>query len=108
VGTSGGNTDDMIESLRLMEKGMINPTAMVTHIGGLNAAAETTLNLPKIPGGKKLIYTNIDLELTALDDFENKGKSDPLFAELGRIIARTNGLWSAEAERYLLENGKSI
>jgi len=108
VGTSGGNTDDMIESLRLMEKGIINPTAMVTHIGGLNAAAETTLNLPRIPGGKKLIYTNIDLELTALDDFEKKGKSDPLFAELGRIIARTNGLWSAEAERYLLENARPI
>jgi hypothetical protein len=108
VGTSGGNTDDMIESLRLMEKGVINPTAMVTHIGGLNAAAETTLNLPKIPGGKKLIYTNIDLELTALDDFEEKGKSNPLFAELGGIIARTNGLWSAEAERYLLEKAKPI
>jgi len=108
VGTSGGNTDDMNESLRLMEKKIINPTAMVTHIGGLNSAAETTLNLPKIPGGKKLIYTNIDLELTALDDFEEKGKSDPLFAELARIIARTNGLWSAEAERYLLEHAKPI
>jgi hypothetical protein len=108
VGTSGGNTDDMVESIRLMEKKIINPTAMVTHIGGLNAAAETTLNLPKIPGGKKLIYTNIDLELTALDDFEEKGKGDPLYAALARIIARTNGLWSAEAERYLLEHAKPI
>ena len=44
MGTTGGNTADMIESL---------------DIGGLDAAAETTLNLPKIPGGKKLIYTHL-------------------------------------------------
>ena len=45
---------------------------MVTHIGGLNAAANATINLPNIPGGKKLIYTNLDMELTDLDDFEEK------------------------------------
>ena len=55
VGTSGGNTDDMREALSMMEKGVINPAAMITHIGGLGAAAETILGLPKIPGGKKLI-----------------------------------------------------
>ena len=108
VGTSGGNTDDMIESLELMAKKVINPTAMITHVGGLNAAAPATLDLPNIPGGKKLIYTNIDLELTAIDDFPAKGKSDPLFAELGRIVARTNGLWSLEAETYLLEHARRI
>nr|PZN06625.1 MAG: L-sorbose 1-phosphate reductase [Caldicoprobacter oshimai] len=37
VGTSGGNTDDMIEALQMMEKGLINPAAMITHIGGLNS-----------------------------------------------------------------------
>lgn len=36
----------------------IDPAVIVTHIGGLDAAAETTLNLPKIPGGKKRIYTH--------------------------------------------------
>ena len=46
----------MIESLELTAAKRINP---VTHIGGLDAAAETTLNLPKIPGGKKLIYTHL-------------------------------------------------
>ncbi|HBR02019.1 MAG TPA: L-sorbose 1-phosphate reductase, partial [Ruminiclostridium sp.] len=34
VGTSGGNTDDMRESLELMAKGKINPSSMITHIGG--------------------------------------------------------------------------
>ena len=52
MGTTGGNTADMIESLELTAAKRINPAVMVTHIGGLDAAAETTLNLPKIPGGK--------------------------------------------------------
>lgn len=52
-GTSGGNTDDMREALELMEKGVIQPAAMITHVGGLNAAKDATLNLPKIPGGQK-------------------------------------------------------
>ncbi|HHW00842.1 MAG TPA: zinc-binding dehydrogenase [Clostridiaceae bacterium] len=108
VGTSGGNTDDMIESLQLMEKGIINPTAMITHIGGLNSVIDTTLNLPKIPGGKKLIYTNIQMELTAIADFREKGKNDELFAKLADIVEKNNGLWSAEAEKYLLENAKPI
>ena len=108
VGTSGGNTDDMIESLRLMEKGIINPTAMVTHIGGLNAAAETTLNLPRIPGGKKLIYTNLNMELTALEELPERAKSCGFYRGLARIIERSGGLWCPEAERYVLQYGKTI
>ena len=102
VGTSGGNTDDMIESLKLMEAGKINPAAMITHIGGLNAVIPATLNLPKIPGGKKLIYTGIELELTAIADFAEKGKTDPLFAKLAELTAKYNNLWNAEAEKALL------
>ena len=102
VGTSGGNTDDMIESLKLMESGIINPAAMVTHIGGLNAVISSTLNLPNIPGGKKLIYTGIELELTAISDFAEKGKTDPLFAELDACVKAHNGLWNVEAEKILL------
>ena len=108
VGTSGGNTEDMKESLRLMESGRINPAAMITHIGGLNAAAETTLNLPNIPGGKKLIYTNIDLPLTAIADFEKLAETDPLFAQLDAIVKEHNGLWCQQAEEYLLAHAKSI
>lgn len=104
VGTSGGNTNDMIESLDMMGKGLINPAVMVTHVGGLDSVAQTTLNLPKIPGGKKLIYTGISMELTAIEDFEEKGKSEPLFKKLAEITSRNNGLWSAEAEHYLLKN----
>jgi threonine dehydrogenase-like Zn-dependent dehydrogenase len=108
VGTSGGNTSDMIESLQMMEKNLINPAAIITHIGGLNSVVDTILNLSKIPGGKKLIYTNIKMELTAISDFEEKGKADHLFTHLAKIVEKNNGLWSAEAEKYLLKNAKSI
>ncbi|OQB13264.1 MAG: Sorbitol dehydrogenase [Firmicutes bacterium ADurb.Bin193] len=102
VGTSGGNTADMIESLEMMEKGRINPAAMVTHIGGLDSVIGTTLNLPNIPGGKKLIYTNINMPLTAIADFEALGKDDEFYRELAKIIKENNGLWCAKAEKYLL------
>ncbi len=108
VGTSGGNTADMIESLEMIAAGKLNPSAMVTHIGGLNAVVDTTLNLPKIPGGKKLVYTHIDMPLTAIADFAEKGKEDPMFAKLAEICDRHNGLWSGEAEKYLLANAKAI
>jgi len=102
VGTSGGNTADMLESLELAGAGRINPAAMITHIGGLNAAIETTLNLPKIPGGKKLIYTHLNMPLTAIDDFAKLGEKDEHFAKLAEICSRHNGLWNTEAEKYLL------
>ncbi len=103
VGTSGGNIDDMKESLDMMAKGLINPTTMITHVGGLNSVVETTLHLPEISGGKKLIYTHIEMPLTAIADFEKLGASDEMFAQLAKIVAKTNGLWSDEAEKYLLD-----
>ncbi|HHT80189.1 MAG: zinc-binding dehydrogenase [Sphaerochaeta sp.] len=106
VGTSGGNTEDMRESLEMMGHGKINPAGLVTHIGGLNAVPETVINLPSIPGGKKIIYTHLDFPLTALDDFAEVGKTKPLFAELDKIVKKHNGLWSAEAEAYLMANCK--
>ena len=108
VGTNAGNTNDLKEAIRLINAGVINPAAMVTHVGGLDAAAQATLNLPKIPGGKKLIYTQISLPLTAIDDFAEAGKSDPLFAQLDKICKAHNGLWNSEAEKYLLEHAKAI
>lgn len=108
TGTSGGNTADMIESLDMMSKGIINPAAMITHIGGLNSVVDTVLNLPHIPGGKKLIYTNINMPLTAITEFREKGKSNPLFSKLAKIVDENNGLWSIDAEKCLLENAESI
>ena len=102
MGTTGGNTEDMIESLCLTAEKRIDPAVMVTHIGGLDSAAETTLNLPKIPGGKKLIYTHLNMPLTALSELRDKGKDDPRFAALADIVDAHKGLWCPEAEEYLL------
>lgn len=107
-GNSGGNTDDMIESIEMMSDGRMNPSAMITHVGGLDAVIDTVINLDKIPGGKKLIYNHISLPLTALSELEEKGKTDPMFADLAKIVAANNGLWSADAEKYLLANAKAI
>ena len=74
----------------------------------LSGQYATVTNLPKIPGGKKLIYNHIDMPLTAIDDFAEKGKTDPLFAELDKICRAHKGLWNAEAEKYLLANAKAI
>lgn len=108
VGTSGGNTGDLKESLDMMGKGIINPASMITHIGGLDSVVDTVLKLPNIPGGKKLIYTNIQMELTAIDSLREKEKDNPLFGRLADIVDKTNGLWSAEAEKYLLANAKEM
>lgn len=108
VGTSGGNTDDMKESLRLMMEGRINPAVMITHVGGLDAVVDTTLNLPAISGGKKLIYTNISMPLTSLYKLEELGKNDKFYAGLHEIVAKNENIWSVEAEKYLLENARPI
>ncbi|NCB83292.1 MAG: L-sorbose 1-phosphate reductase [Bacteroidia bacterium] len=102
VGTSGGNNDDMVEALDIMSKGL-DPAGLVTHIGGLNAVVETTNNLPNIPGGKKMIYTHIDMPLTPIAEFAKLGDTDEFFKALAEICNRHNGLWSVEAETYLLE-----
>jgi len=102
VGTSGGNTDDIRESLEMMEKGL-DPSGLITHIGGLNAVPEATLNLPSIPGGKKLIYTHLEMPLTAIADFRELGEKHPLYKDLALICDRHDGLWSVEAEELLLK-----
>ena len=107
VGTSGGNTDDMKEALQMMGEGL-DPAGLVTHIGGLNVVPETTLNLPSIKGGKKLIYTHVEMPLTAIADFEEKGRTNPVYAELDRLCKAHNGLWNIEAEEYLLSHASEL
>ena len=108
AGNSGGNTDDLIESLEMMSAGKLDPSVMLTHIGGIDATIDTTLNLPKIPGGKKLIYNHISMPLAAISDFEMLGKTDPLFARLSELTKESGGMWSPACEKYFLENAKGI
>jgi L-sorbose 1-phosphate reductase len=108
MGSVGSTPDDMLDAIDIIGRNIINPSIMITHIGGLDSTAETILNLPGIPGGKKLIYTGISLPLTALEDFEEKGRTDSFFNSLFEIISKTNGFWSKEAEDFLLKYAKPI
>lgn len=104
VGTSGGSTGDMLESIELSDKGLINPSFMITHVGGLNAVPDTVRNLPNIPGGKKLIYPHIEMELTAIEDFEKLGENSEFYRKLAEICKKNNNVWCEEAEKFLLES----
>ncbi len=104
AGTSGSVPEDMHDIVRLIGEKRIDPAVMITHIGGIDAAIDTTLRLPEIEGGKKLIYTHINLPLTAIDDFAKLGETDARFKALDKLVKENNGLWSFEAEQYLLNN----
>ncbi len=104
AGTSGSTTEDMIDIVKLIAEKRIDPAVMITHIGGIDAAIDTTLRLPEIEGGKKLIYTHINLPLTAIDSFAKLGETDERFKVLDELVKKNNGLWSADAEKYLLAN----
>ena len=105
---SGSLVCDMVDSVDWIGKGILHPEVMVTHVGGLDSAADATLNLVKVPGGKRLVYTHVSMPMTAIADFAEKGKTDPLFAALDRICAAHNGLWSKEAEDCLLANALKV
>lgn len=104
IGSSGGLREDFIESLNLIRKKQVNPAIMITHIGGINAVVNATLHLPQLPGAKKLIYTHIEMPLTAIEDFEVLGKHNEVFKRLHESCQRHGGLWNPEAEAILLEN----
>jgi len=46
------------------------------------------MNLPRIPGGKKLIYTNISMPLVSLYELEEKGRDNILYAGLHEIVSK--------------------
>jgi len=100
-GTSGSTPDDIKKIVELLGEDRIDPAVMVTHVGGMDSVIDTTLHLPSIKGGKKLIYTHIDLPLTAIKDFDALGKTDARFKTLADIVHKNGDLWCAEAEAFL-------
>lgn len=107
IGTSGGNTDDMKQSIELIENKIVNVAKIATHVLGLDQVAETTKQLPKLGGGKKVVYTHRKFPLTEVDNLSEI--SDNKFIEGLRPILEKHGhLWSAEAETYFLENAPEI
>lgn len=103
AGTSGGSTDDMKESLLMTAEGKINPALMVTHVGGLDAVPDTIIDLPEIPGGKKLIYPHVDMPLIDIGNFSDLCHEDDRYKTLDEILAKTNRIWSLEAELFVTQ-----
>lgn len=104
LGSTGGTIDDMKEAIDKNNAGLINSAVMITHVGGLDSVVETTKDLPNVPGGKKLVYTHIDMPMTAIEDFGKLGEKDPFFKEIDEVCKANKGLWSAKAEKMLLEH----
>ena len=105
---SGSLVCDMVDSVDWIGRGLLHPEVMVTHVGGIDSAADSILTLLDVPGGKRLVYTHVKMPMTAISDFAEKGRSDPFFAELDLICTANKGLWSKEAEDYLLANAPKI
>ena len=108
VANSGGDVKDMSDSVDWIGKGILHPEVMITHVGGLDSAAQATFDLLTVPGGKRLVYTHVNMPMTAIADFAEKGKTDPFYAELDRICSANRGLGCKEAEDYLLANAPKV
>ena len=108
VANSGGDVKDMADSVAWIGAGVLHPEVMITHVGGLDAAASATRDMLKVPGGKRLVYTHVKMPMTAIADFGKLGADDPFYAELDRICSANKGLWCKEAEDYLLAHAPKI
>lgn len=108
VGTAGSIPEDTSDSIDLIERGLINPKVMVSHVLGLNAVPDAIYGMEKPNGVKKICYNEIDIPMVALADIPELAKTDKMWAEIDAIMKRNNGLWCAEAEKYLLANAPRI
>ena len=108
VGTAGSIPEDMTDILDLIKDNKINAGALVSHILGMRAVPETLFAMEKPSGAKKVCYNELDIPLIAIDDLDELGKNDPMYAELAVIVKNNGGLWCAEAEKYLLEHAPRL
>lgn len=102
IGTTVGNTADLIEANELAAKGAIEPAVMVTHVGGIDSIAKATMELPDIPGGKKLTYTQFDMPLTALDDFAKLGETFHYLSDWMNAVKRIGDCGMQKRRRFCL------
>lgn len=109
IGSAGSNSEDMTDVIKLIEKGVLNPEVMITHVGGMDSVIDTILGMDKPSCGlKKLCYNETSFPMTAIEDFGELGKTNNMYKNLDEITKNNNGLWCAEAEKYLLENATKI
>ncbi len=109
IGSSGGNTDDLREAVKMTGEKRLNPEQMINAVGGIDSVPEAIPALPSLAGGKNLIYTGISMPLTPIKEFgrlaadENTPDSRrKVYADLRDIVENNGGLWCEEAEKYIL------
>jgi len=71
---------------------------------GLNDVCESIMQLPQLPGGKKIVYSQKNYPITDVQNFSD-GEMEQ---KLKEIVAKHGGLWSAEAESYFLAHCAEI
>ena len=104
VGTSGSNTQDMKDAIVCIENKVVYLANIATHIMGLNDVCQSILQLPQIPGGKKIVYSQKNYPITDVNTFSG----GEFQQKLKELVEKHDGLWSAEAESYFLEHCPEI
>lgn len=99
VGTSGSNTQDMKDAIQCIENKVVDLAKIATHVMGLNDVCDSIKQLPTLPGGKKIVYSQKNYPITDVNSFGEGEMEEKLKA----IVEKHHGLWSAEAERCFLE-----
>ncbi len=108
LGTAGSIPEDTRDTLHLIEEDTIDPSILVSHILGMRAVPDAIMAMEHPDGLKKVCYNDLDIPLVALTDFEKLGETDPMYAELHKIVKANNGLWCKEAEDYLLAHAPRL
>ncbi len=108
VGTAGSIPQDTLDTIKIIENGLINSGALVSHILGLNEVIPAIYAMEKPNGAKKVCYTGLDIPMVALEDFKELGKTDPMYLELDKIVKANGGLWCKQAEDYLLAHAPKV
>ncbi|MDN2452939.1 zinc-binding dehydrogenase [Lactobacillus sp. UCMA15818] len=101
TGTSGGNAENEAKAAQIIASGKLDVAKVITHVLGLDSAAETTLAQPDIGGGKKLTYPGKKFDRIELAKVDSN-------SELGKILVKHGGIWSPEAEQWILSNMPDI
>lgn len=104
VGTSGSNTQDMKDAIALIEDKTVNVAKIATHILGLDQVCDSILNLPNMPGGKKIVYSGKKFPVTDISALSSSGFE----ADLRKLVEENGGLWNSKAEAYFLEHAPEI
>lgn len=102
VGSSGASEEDLKTALSLLADSKIDPTFLITHIGGLDSVAKTVCNLPAISGGKKLIYPHLEFPLIEIAKIEKLLDLDQVFQPVVNQVVQDGYIWSDKAESVLL------